>query len=569
MTDGLGLDKAGIAHGPAGIRTDRGLRTTNRRVYAIGDCADVPGSGLRLTHVANYHAGLVIRSALFRMPAKVRPETLPRVTYTDPELAAVGLTEEEARARHGSVRVLRWPFSENDRAQAERRTTGHAKLVLDRKGACSAPPFSARRLANCSPLDSGADQGPQGLGRGRDRRALSHPVGGQPPRRPIEPRGARRQSLAAPPARFSADVRMSDTPSLLVADAKPASARPIRIGLSGRLLILTIAFVMLAEVLIYVPSVANFRRTWLNDRLAAAQVAATVAEAAPSDMLPPGLAHRLLDGIGAQAIAYQMGSRRILLGNVDMPPDVSASYDLRGSSAWRLILDAFGQLASPDPRPIRVIGASMGAGDFIEVVLDVAPLRAAMWQFSRNILILSLIISGITAGLVYLALQWLIVRPVRRMAENVMAFEENPEDESRRIVPDGRHDEIGAAQRAIARMQATLAQQLRQQKHLAALGLAVSKINHDLRNMLASAQLISDRLNALPDPNVQRFAPKLIAAIDRAIGFCEATLTYGAASEPPPRRRRCPWRRWSRMSPICSGSGPILPCISRWTFRPA
>lgn len=333
---------------------------------------------------------------------------------------------------------------------------------------------------------------------------------------------------------------MSDTPSLLVADAKPASARPIRIGLSGRLLILTIAFVMLAEVLIYVPSVANFRRTWLNDRLAAAQVAATVAEAAPSDMLPPGLAHRLLDGIGAQAIAYQMGSRRILLGNVDMPPDVSASYDLRGSSAWRLILDAFGQLASPDPRPIRVIGASMGAGDFIEVVLDVAPLRAAMWQFSRNILILSLIISGITAGLVYLALQWLIVRPVRRMAENVMAFEENPEDESRRIVPDGRHDEIGAAQRAIARMQATLAQQLRQQKHLAALGLAVSKINHDLRNMLASAQLISDRLNALPDPNVQRFAPKLIAAIDRAIGFCEATLTYGAASEPPPRRRRLP-----------------------------
>ncbi len=134
VTDGLGLDKAGIAHGPAGIRTDRGLRTTNRRVYAIGDCADVPGSGLRLTHVANYHAGLVIRSALFRMPAKVRLETLPRVTYTDPELAAVGLTEEEARARHGGVRVLRWPFSENDRAQAERRTTGHAKLVLDRKG---------------------------------------------------------------------------------------------------------------------------------------------------------------------------------------------------------------------------------------------------------------------------------------------------------------------------------------------------------------------------------------------------------------------------------------------------
>jgi signal transduction histidine kinase len=314
------------------------------------------------------------------------------------------------------------------------------------------------------------------------------------------------------------------------------TTKPIRIGLSGRLLILTIGFVMLAEVLIYVPSIANFRRNWLNDKLAAAQVAAIVAEAAPAATLPPGLTQRLLAGIEAQGVATRVDGKRLLISATDMPPEVSGMYDLRNPTAWALIMDAFKQLASRDTRPILVLTSSMGDDDLVEVLLDVAPLKAAMWQFSRNILLLSLVISGITAGLVYLSLQWLIVRPVRRVAENIMAFEGAPEDVGKRMQPDGRNDEIGAAQRAIARMQAKLAQDLRQKKHLAALGLAVSKINHDLRNMLASAQLLSDRLSELPDPNVQRFAPKLIATLDRAINFCQSTLAYGAASEQLPNR---------------------------------
>ena len=128
--EGLDLDAAGIAHSPAGIVVDRALRTTNRRVYAIGDVAGGP----QFTHAANYHAGLVIRNALFRLPVKADDSLIPRVTFTDPELAHVGLTEDEARRAHRSIRVLRWPLSENDRAQAERETRGHIKVITDKRG---------------------------------------------------------------------------------------------------------------------------------------------------------------------------------------------------------------------------------------------------------------------------------------------------------------------------------------------------------------------------------------------------------------------------------------------------
>ncbi len=128
--DGLGLDRARIKHGPKGIIVDKGLRTTNRRVYAIGDVAGGP----QFTHAASYHAGLVIRSALFRLPVRVKEEAIPRVTFTEPELAQIGLTEAEATRQGHGICVLRWPYRENDRAQAERETTGHIKVVTTRKG---------------------------------------------------------------------------------------------------------------------------------------------------------------------------------------------------------------------------------------------------------------------------------------------------------------------------------------------------------------------------------------------------------------------------------------------------
>ena len=128
--DDLGLDRAGIGHDGRGIQVDRGLRTANRRVYAIGDAAGGP----QFTHVANYHAGLVIQNALFRLRPKVREDAIPRVTFTDPELAHVGLTEDEALRRGYRIRVLRWPYHENDRAQAEREMTGQIKVIATPRG---------------------------------------------------------------------------------------------------------------------------------------------------------------------------------------------------------------------------------------------------------------------------------------------------------------------------------------------------------------------------------------------------------------------------------------------------
>jgi pyruvate/2-oxoglutarate dehydrogenase complex dihydrolipoamide dehydrogenase (E3) component len=128
--EGLDLKAGGIAYGPRGIVVDKGLKTSNKKVYAIGDVA----GGLQFTHAANYHAGIVIRNALFRLPAKANDEAVPWVTFTDPELAHVGLNEVQARERHKVIRVLRWPYHENDRAQAERETHGHIKIVTAKNG---------------------------------------------------------------------------------------------------------------------------------------------------------------------------------------------------------------------------------------------------------------------------------------------------------------------------------------------------------------------------------------------------------------------------------------------------
>jgi signal transduction histidine kinase len=200
-------------------------------------------------------------------------------------------------------------------------------------------------------------------------------------------------------------------------------------------------------------------------------------------------------------------------------------------------------LFSSGDRTLRVVGRpGDGAGDMIEIVLPEAPLQKAMLRFGFNVLVLSVFISVITAALVYMALNTLLVRPMLRIAENMLLFSRTPEDASRIIVPSGRNDEIGTAERELAHMQTELSLLLHQKSRLAALGLAVSKINHDLRNMLANAQLLSDRLTSSTDATVQRFAPKLIASLDRAIAFCNDTLRFGRAEEAPPRRELIPLR---------------------------
>jgi signal transduction histidine kinase len=328
-----------------------------------------------------------------------------------------------------------------------------------------------------------------------------------------------------------------------------ARADAPRFGLSGKLLLLTILFVMLAEVLIYVPSIANFRLTFLADRVAVARTVSIVlgakddleagqSDAAAKFKLPESVIQDILDSLGAKTVAVKMGNQRKLLAVNDMPHAIHHDIDLREISPMRAVWDGLQTLFfCSDSDVMRVVGQGPRGSDFIEIVIEEGPLRQAMFRFSRNILLLSLMISAITAALVYLALLYLFVRPMNRLTANMVTFREAPENPARVIVPSARRDEIGIAERELGAMQRDLASMLQQKNHLAALGLAVSKINHDLRNLLASAQLFSDRLVSVPDPNVQRFAPKLMRSLERAIAFCQSTLSYGQVQEPPPDRR--------------------------------
>jgi signal transduction histidine kinase len=318
---------------------------------------------------------------------------------------------------------------------------------------------------------------------------------------------------------------------------KPRSFPSRGLGLSGKLLLLTIPLVMIAGMLIYVPAIANFRMNRLNDRLAAANTAALVLEASPYGMVPDSLARQILSSIGAHAVAIKMGQQRRLLASADLPSSVDQDVDMRSMTAWSAIVGSFQTMLETHDQTIRVIGPAPSAGEFIETVVDEAPLRAAMYRFSRNLLLVSLGIAVLTAGLVYVALHFLFVRPMRHLTANLVGFHENPESPARIFIPSRRGDEIGVVGRELSDMQRDLVSMLHQKSRLAALGLAVSKINHDLRNLLASSQLLSDQLASVPDPRVQRFAPKLMRSLERAIAFCQSTLSYGRVQEAAPDRR--------------------------------
>ena len=312
----------------------------------------------------------------------------------------------------------------------------------------------------------------------------------------------------------------------------------------------TLLFVMLAEVLIFVQSIAFFRLNWLLDRLSLAQVAALVVEAAPDGRLPDMLRDDLLQSADVRAITLRRPDARRVILMTPMETPVAATYDLTGDgrttairrSPWhwvKLIGDAVMVFATDPHSFIRVIGKpGTGTDEQIEVVMPVAPLRTAMLAHALNILVLSIAISLATALAVYYTLDRLLVVPMMRLTESMMHFSANPEDTTRIVLTSGRNDEIGVAETELAHMQTELHNTLAQKSRLAALGLAVSKINHDLRNMLASTQLMSDRLTTFPDPQVRSLAPKLVASLDRAINFCNSTLQFGRAAEPPPNPER-------------------------------
>lgn len=310
-------------------------------------------------------------------------------------------------------------------------------------------------------------------------------------------------------------------------------------GLSAKLLALIIVFVLLGEVLIFLPSIANFRIQWLKGRVAQAEIAALAAEAAPDRLLSDDLRSEILKGAGVLVVSLTRGDMRQLMLRSKEDHMIDASYDLREIRWLPAVADAFAVMASREERVIGIVDIPPNkSGDVIEVALYEAPLRQAMIGYAVNILILSVILSVIVAGLVFAALNSVLLRPIKRLTRNMVAFRENPEDRSRIMVPSGRADEIGLAERELHAMQTELSATLQQKSRLAALGLAVAKVSHDLRNMLSSAQVISDRMALAEDPTVKRFAPKLIGSLDRAIAFLTGTLTFGRAEEQPPARER-------------------------------
>jgi signal transduction histidine kinase len=318
-------------------------------------------------------------------------------------------------------------------------------------------------------------------------------------------------------------------------------------------LVLTIAFVMLAEVLIFAPSVARYRLTWLEAKIAAGHLAVLALEEAPDNMVSPELARELLAHVGAQGIVLHKPNNTTLMVDSEMLPRVDETEDLREMNALEAIGDAFASLFRRTPHVIRILDWSpRDRGTLIEVVIDENALRTDIAGFAIRILQLSLVISLITAALVYFSLQWLLVRPMRSIVAAMTSFRSDPEDASRVVVPSPRRDEIGLAERELAQLQEAVRQALAQRAHLAALGTAVSKINHDLKNMLATARLLSDSLADSAAPEVRRVAPRLLEALDRAVALCARTLDFTREGAPPLHRRRF------RLAELVAELGPAL-----------
>ncbi len=304
-------------------------------------------------------------------------------------------------------------------------------------------------------------------------------------------------------------------------------------SMSARLLLLTVVFVMLAEVLIFAPSIGRYWQSWLEERLASAHLAVLALAATPNLVISAELETELLRHVGAYAVSVRTDFHGKLMLMADQPPaPVAQTVDLTKSSGLDLIGYALEGLFSYDNQVIRVVGASPQApGTTVEIVVDDGPLKDDLRQFGLRIFLLSLVISVITASLVYLSLHLLLVRPMRRVTASMVAFQNDPERSPVYRAQGRRSDEIGTAERALAEMEQGLRDSLRQKTRLAALGTAVSKINHDLRNILTTARLVSDSMADSADPRVRRVAPTLMRAIDRAVDLCERTLTFARGGE--------------------------------------
>jgi signal transduction histidine kinase len=334
------------------------------------------------------------------------------------------------------------------------------------------------------------------------------------------------------------------------ADARPPKpglfrrllVRPFTRSLSSRVLGLVIAFALLGELAIFLPSLSTFHRSWLQERVNAAQIAALALEAAPGQDITESLRHELLENAEVKRVALKRdGLRELRLDAVTLEDEMPQMrvIDLRTMGNWRSAESAIEALLAPHGRMLRVLATPrLESGEFIEIVIAEAPLTRDIGAFALRTLAMSLLILTVTCTLIYLTLNAVLVRPMSRLTQHIERFRDRPEDVTYDIRPSGREDEIGRAEHALAAMESEVRAALRQRSRLAGLGAAVAKISHDLRNSLATAQLVTENLAASDDPKVRQTAPRLERVISRASGLAEAALRYGRAEERAPLLQR-------------------------------
>jgi signal transduction histidine kinase len=318
-------------------------------------------------------------------------------------------------------------------------------------------------------------------------------------------------------------------------DQPPKRLKMLLTGLSARLLLLTVFFVMLSEVFIYAPSIGRYRIAYMEERIAAAHLASLALEAPSSNRVSTELLEELLKSAKSYGIVLRRPESRALMLSRNMPPKVHATFDTRDKEFFALIGAAVSVMWSTERRMIRIVGPSpRDQNVLVETVINEWAMREMMLDYSSRILLLSIVISLMTATLVFVSLQWMFVRPMMGLTDSMEKFHRDPDDARMLMQPGRRRDEIGRAQRELVQMQRGLRDALKQRTRLAALGTAVTKINHDLRNILATAQLVSDHVSDSADPNVKRIAPTLFGAIDRAVALCSRTLNFANEGSPAP-----------------------------------
>lgn len=296
---------------------------------------------------------------------------------------------------------------------------------------------------------------------------------------------------------------------------------------------------MLAEICIFVPSIARFREDYLLERLERAQLASLALEA--DAFISDELEAELLKNAEVYNVVLRRNEVRQLALSSPIPLPVSATYDMRDPTAWTLIRDAMATLVNSEEEVIRIMGTPVrGGGSLIEITTAQMPLREAMLTYGRNVMMLSLVISIITAALLFVAVRFLLVRPIKALVDQMERYAAAPEDARQIIEPTSTVRELRAAEVALQTMENQLTGSLRQKDRLAQLGGAVAKVSHDLRNILTSAQLFTDRIEGSEDPLVKRMAPKLVGSITRAVNLCETTLAFGRVDEPQPTLARLP-----------------------------